>query len=606
MTRVFMPITLAGRGAVGKAGCWRFGGRFSGIHARTVCSKGGSMATKRLLAGLAVALVTGVAGAVALAAAGDTPPIHAALLCWLSLSYASSGLVAWWRRPANRFGPLLVVTGFCMLATTLSWAGNDAVRTVGLVLDVLPLVLIVHVFLAYPTGRLGRRLERVLVATGYVAATVAQLAVLVLGGLDPASPLRLVDRAAAADRLHQVELVVISGVALGGVAVLGWRRLAGRRPLRRPLALLVDAFALGVAMIAVLLLVGVFAELAFPTIQRVCLATLGLAPVAFLVGLLQARLARVSVGDLLVELRAEPDDLRAPLARALRDPSLSLVYWLPEFASWAGQDGKPVRLPADPAAVTLIERDGQRVAALIHDPALSDEPELLEAVSAAAAIALQTGRLQAELRAKVDELRGSRVRVIEAGQKERQRLERDLHDGAQQRLVALSLNLGVLEAKLDGDRDAKALLALAREEVAVSLEELRDVARGLHPAVLTAHGLAVALESLAARAPVPVRLTVDLDGRVAEPVEVAAYYVVCESLANIGKHARASSATVDVVRVDGQLAVEVVDDGVGGADTERGTGLRGLADRVEALGGRLRVWTPRGGGTRVRAELPCG
>jgi signal transduction histidine kinase len=253
----------------------------------------------------------------------------------------------------------------------------------------------------------------------------------------------------------------------------------------------------------------------------------------------------------------------------------------------------------------MIERDTKPVAALVHDPAIKDEPELLDAVTAAAAIALENGRLQAELRANVDELRGSRARVIEAGQKERQRLERDLHDGAQQRLVALSLDLSVLESRLGGDPDANSILAKARDEVAVSLAELRDVARGLHPAVLTAHGLAVALESLAARATVPVRLSVDLQERVAEPVEVAAYYVVSESLANIGKHARATSATVDVVRNGPQLVVEVVDDGVGGADTERGSGLRGLADRVEGLGGQLRIWTPLGGGTRVRAELPC-
>jgi signal transduction histidine kinase len=155
------------------------------------------------------------------------------------------------------------------------------------------------------------------------------------------------------------------------------------------------------------------------------------------------------------------------------------------------------------------------------------------------------------------------------------------------------------------DADATMGLDEARREIALSLEELRDVASGLHPAVVSGHGLAVALESLAALAPVPVRLTVEIDGRVHERLEVAAYYVVSESLANIGKHAHATSATVDVARANGQLLVEVVDDGVGGADTERGSGLRGLADRVEALGGRLRVWTPRGGGTRVKAEIPC-
>jgi signal transduction histidine kinase len=195
--------------------------------------------------------------------------------------------------------------------------------------------------------------------------------------------------------------------------------------------------------------------------------------------------------------------------------------------------------------------------------------------------------------------------VIEAGQRERQRLERNLHDGAQQRLIALSLELKLLEQRLKSHPDAKAGLDRARREIAVSLEELRDVARGIHPAVLTGHGLEVALQSVAARAPVPVRLVIELDGRLQEPLEVAAYYVVSESLANVAKHARATSATVDVNQNGGEIVVEVVDDGIGGADTERGSGLRGLADRVEALGGRLRVWTPVGGGTRVRAEIPC-
>jgi signal transduction histidine kinase len=195
--------------------------------------------------------------------------------------------------------------------------------------------------------------------------------------------------------------------------------------------------------------------------------------------------------------------------------------------------------------------------------------------------------------------------VFAAGQKERQRLERDLHDGAQQRLIALSLDLGVLEARLHGNADASSRLAGAKREIAVSLKELRDVAQGIHPAVLSGHGLAVALESLAAAAAVPLRLTVALDRRLPAPVEVAAYYVVCESVANIGKHAHANSATVHLSRPRATVVIEIVDDGVGGANTDGGSGLRGLADRVEALGGRLRVWSPAGGGTRVRADIPC-
>jgi signal transduction histidine kinase len=209
------------------------------------------------------------------------------------------------------------------------------------------------------------------------------------------------------------------------------------------------------------------------------------------------------------------------------------------------------------------------------------------------------------LRARLEELKGSRARIVDAGHDERRRLERNLHDGAQQRLIALSLELSLLEERLESDPEARARLDQARREVATSLEELRDVARGIHPAVVSGHGLAVALEQLAARASVPVRLNVELVGRLPERLEVAAFYLVSESLANVGKHANATSATIEVARTNGQVVVEVADDGIGGADTELGSGLRGLADRVEALDGRLRIWSPNGGGTRLRAEIPC-
>jgi signal transduction histidine kinase len=560
-----------------------------------------------MLSTVGVALALALGFITWLGIAGDVSPTHVAIITWLMLSYSVSGLVAWRCRPRNRFGPLMVLTGLAIFGGSLIWAGGDGVlHTVGQALDLLPLVLIVQVFVSYPTGRLHGWVERLLIGAGYAAALGGQLVAMALGGLGPHA-IAIADAPTLAVAVYDAALAVVSAVALSGVVLLTVRRRTRGRPLRRSLSLLVDSFTVGLVMIAVLLLVGVFGGPAFPVVQRISLLLLGVAPVAFLAGLLQARLARTAVGDLVVELRDSPADLRAPLARALRDPSLELLYWLPPFGAWADQNGRAVDLPTDPARVTLIDDDqGDLMAALVHDPALCDEPALLDAVTAAAAIALRTGRLQAQLRANVEELRGSRARVLEAGRRERQRLERDLHDGAQQRLVALSLNLGILQTRLDGDSEAGALLAEARTEIAVSLAELRDLARGLHPAVVSDHGLAVAVESLVARAPVPVRLMIDLDGRVGEDVEVAAYYVVCESLANIGKHACAASASVRLARHDGRIEVEVVDDGVGGADTERGTGLRGLADRVEALGGRLQVWTPHGGGTRVCAELPCG
>ena len=561
---------------------------------------------------VALAGCAGAAVSVELALASDhvaEPGLQAALLDWITLPYVLAGLVAWWRRPDSRFGPLMVAAGFVMFLSSFQWANAPAPYTLGLAFDLLPVALFIHLFLAFPDGRVETRPERAVIAAGYTAAVGLQFVKMLLGAGGPDNLLAVVAEPAAAEIVQDVQLIVLAALALTGIALLAVRRRRVGRPLRRSVSLLVDSFALGLAMIAALMLAGAFELPAFETIRRVTFGVLGVAPVAFLIGLMDARLARSGVGDLVVELQADPppDALRDAFARALRDESLALAYWLPEFESWADLDGRPMELPGPDSgkATTVIDRDGAPVAALLHHPSLVDEPELLDAVSAAAGIALENGRLQAELKARLEELRGSRGRVIEAGQKERERLERDLHDGAQQRLISLSLDLRRLEARLGGDPEAQASLDEARQEIARSLEELRAVARGIHPAVVTGHGLAVAVESLAASAPVPVRLTVAVGGRLHERLEVAAYYVICESLANIGKHAHATSASVDVARRNGDLVVEIVDDGIGGADSERGTGLRGLADRVEALGGRLRVWTPRGGGTRVRAEMPC-
>jgi signal transduction histidine kinase len=538
------------------------------------------------------------------------PVLQAVLFNWITLSYVLSGVLAEWRRPASRLGPLMIGAGFGAGLSNLAWSNEPVLYTVGQAFDLLPVVVFLHVFLAFPTGRLGGRLERALVIAGYLIGVGCQLLVMLLGAFGPDNVIAVTDRPGPVTALYNGELLALSGLALAGIGVLAARRRSRGRPLRRSVGLLVDAFAVALVMIAVLLVAGVLSAPGFLAIQRVTLGVLGLAPIAFLVGLLGARLARAGVGELVVELGTGHADLRALLARALRDPSLSLLYWLPQYRTWADADGRAAELPAEEPrrAVTLIDRDGEHVAAVLHDAALAEEAELLAAVTAAAGMALDNARLRAELHARLDELQGSRMRVLEAGQRERRRLERDLHDGAQQRLVAVSLDLGRLEAHLDADSAARAAVARVKREVATSLKELRDIARGLYPAVLSGHGLGVALESLTALAAVPVRLTVrtGAEDRLTEAVEVAAYYVVCESLANIAKHARASSATVDVAREGTGVVVEVVDDGVGGADTERGTGLRGLADRVEALGGRLRVWTPAGGGTRVRAELPCG
>jgi signal transduction histidine kinase len=538
----------------------------------------------------------------------DVDLVAVGLLDWITVPYILAGAVAWLRRPESRLGPLMLAGGIASGLSALQLTHVDGLYTVGAIFDVLPAALFLHAWLAFPDGSLRSRFEASLAGAAYAAAIGLQLLKMAFGTFGPRNLLELSAQPDVARIVQHVQLLSLSAICLAGVGVLVTRRRQAGRPRRRSLRLLIDSFALGLVMIAVLFVFGTFEWPGFLAIQRTTLAVIGTAPIVFLLGLLDARLARSAIGDLILKLRRDPApaDLRDALADALRDPSLTLAYWLPDFEAYVDLDGQEVDLPnGDGRTATLIERNGSHVAALIHDGALAEEPQLLDAVGAAAGISLENGRLHAELRARLEELKGSRERLLEAGHRERQKLERNLHDGAQQRLIGLALELNMLEQKLGDRPDLQLRLDAARQEIATTLEELRDVARGIHPAVLSGHGLAVALESVAARAPLPVRLSVHLDGRLPDRVEVAAFYVVSESLTNIAKHAEASDATVSVAKLENGVVVEVVDNGVGGADTEKGSGLRGLADRVEALGGRLRVWTPLGGGTRVQAEIPC-
>jgi signal transduction histidine kinase len=256
-------------------------------------------------------------------------------------------------------------------------------------------------------------------------------------------------------------------------------------------------------------------------------------------------------------------------------------------------------------AGTEIERDGAPGAAIVHDPALLEDRELVRTAGAAAALALENERLAAELRARYDDLRAASARLVAAGDAARRRIERDLHDGAQQRLVSLSVMLNLARRQVEPGTPTAELLDTAMAELTAGLAELRDLARGIHPALLTERGLDQALAALAARAPLPVAITAPLDERLPPALEAAAYFVVTEALTNVAKYASASAAEVHIHRENGEVVIDVADDGIGGADPAAGSGLAGLADRVTALGGRLDVVSPPGGGTRVRAELPA-
>ncbi len=536
--------------------------------------------------------------------------VSAVMSALVGASFLASGLLAWRWRPGSRLGPFMVVLGVSWTAgQALTHAKWPLVFTAGIVLADAWVVLCVAFLAGFPEGRLASRTDRLLVAPFALATLPLEIAwLLFLDTGPPGNALLVWNDPEVAKAIDWGQRVILTAGSLALTAVLANRWRTASPPMRRRLTPILAGAATLVLSTGNLLISKIADQAPSEALQIAVAAALIAVPIAVLADMLRARLARSAVGDLVLALHSgpAPAGLRDALARALGDPSLELGFWLPEYETFADLDGHPVELPADEARITkVVAATGEPVAVLLHDPSLHSDRAMLDAVGAAAGLALERARLHSELHAQVEELRGTRGRILEAAQSERRRLERDLHDGAQQRLVTLALDLRLLERRLGSDPEAQRSLEQARAELTRSLEELRELARGIHPAVVTGRGLAVALEGLVARTPVPVRLTVDLDGRLPEPIEVAAYFLVSESLTNVTKYARASAATVDVSRANGDLVVDVADDGVGGACADGGSGLRGLADRVEALGGRLDVTSPQGHGTRVHAEIPC-
>jgi signal transduction histidine kinase len=297
--------------------------------------------------------------------------------------------------------------------------------------------------------------------------------------------------------------------------------------------------------------------------------------------------------------------VREALAERLGDRTLAIAYWLPERQLFVDERGHPVTLPepGESKAWTAVKHHGNRVAAIIHDAELQARPELVEAAAAGAVLALDNERLKADLNARLEDLRASRRRIVEATVETRRRLERDLHDGAQQRLVSLSVDLQLLRGRVAGE-PALGLLDNAIATLGEAQTELRELARGIHPPMLADRGLAPALEAIAQRSTVPVELDLRLTGRFPRQVETAGYFVVAEALTNVAKYACATHVRLTASDAGGVLWLEVGDDGIGGADPANGSGLRGLSDRVAALDGELIVDSPIGNGTRVTARIP--
>jgi signal transduction histidine kinase len=570
-------------------------------------------------------MVAGIAAAAALVWGGyDVPAELAAPTLVLELavgwSFIGIGLVAWARRPDNRIGLLMVVLGFASFARFAVAVDSDAGFAVGVGVGSLHLSVFMHLLVTFPTGRTRSWPQRVTVAAGYLLSAPLDLVFLMLGAQRGAGtalpPNGLVIVPVQPGSPDPIDLTVqLAVLALCGsvLAIVGarWRRA---RPAERRA---IWPALLGGGLIVVALIVQRSAfVLAVPPEVRVVFTwaarmVLVLWPLALLFGLVRSRLDRSGVSMMLVELGAgppAPERLRELLARTLHDPSVAVAFWLPDRGIHVDARGDPVTVePPEPGrAVTHLEHGGSRIAALVHDRALADEPELVQAVAAGAGMALENERLHAEVRAQLREVQASRARIVESADAARRRVERDLHDGAQQRLVTVALLLTLARRKLTTGtaEEVDAVLDQTGDELAGALAELRELARGIYPVLLTDAGLGPALTALAERSPIPAVVEHTPTGRLPEPVEQAGYFVASEALANAAKHSAARKVVIDVRQAGGTLALDVVDDGVGGADPD-GAGLRGLADRVAAAGGRLRLTSPPGAGTRLTAELPC-
>jgi signal transduction histidine kinase len=529
------------------------------------------------------------------------------------------GLLWWRRRPASRLGPLLVALVY--VSWPISWQGSDVALVYSLgVFGTAPLIAMsLYLCLAFSTGRLRTAADRRLLATLVFVLTLFFGASLLLspwlvgegplaacGGPCPDNPFQLGSEPQLLESVAR--FVTYVGLAVvAGIAVVWIRRFrAATRPQRRTLVpVALSSLLLVPALFAFyfsVLVIGVGTD-TFETLSWVLLGMWILFPLGFAAALVQADLfAGRAFRQLLSELarRPTPEGWRDIVAGALDDPSLRLAYWDPAaglFRDAAG--GELARTPERPRRQwTEVRRDGLRVAALDTDVALAENPELVDAAASATLLAVETGRLEGELRA-------SQARALAAADAERRRIGRDLHDSAQQRLVALRVHLSLAGEQLQPEEQP--IVEQLERELDEALDELQSVARGIYPQVLAQHGIAAALRSAVQSAAIPVSVTDEGLRRHPSAVELAVYFSCLEALQNVAKHAGpGASASVWLFDGGGELQFRVEDDGQGfePARVESGTGLSNLADRLSAVGGSVRIDSSTGSGTRILGHIP--
>jgi signal transduction histidine kinase len=573
----------------------------------------------------AVALGVGACGGWAYARAGASGTDVLADLA-VGWAFAISGLVAWYVRPYNRTGPLMYAEGLTWFIGNFQGTGAPVLVGMAMWLEGLNLAVLAHLVLTFPEGRLTTRLTRLTVAGAYGLAVVGGL--LRAATYDPSvngaasfyacgdcrpNPLLVISDRTLFEIIDLEYWWIGDLITVTCVLVIVRRWLVSSKPRRHALlpastAMVIGAVFAGWNALYALApgtfashwkIIGVLSDLA-----QVVL------PITFLVGLLRTRLRRAAVGSVVIEIGMSPTPrrLRDVVADVLNDESLQLGLWQPQSGGYIDTDGRPLALPAGGTgrSATLVNSHGTRWAVVVHDASLEDDPTLLRAVVSSIRLGLENAWLRSEVTAKSQEAGAVGARIMQAADRERRRLERDLHDGAQQRLVYASMALARIGAKVaqSADPALRDSVAEAGEALRLALAELRELAQGIHPAVLTREGLRPAIIALAERTAVPVVVAVEAD-RHPPLIEATAYFTVCEALANVAKHSQAQAVSVAARKDDGRLVVEVVDDGIGGADPTRGTGLRGLVDRLAAAGGTLQVVSAAGSGTRLRAVLPC-
>ena len=580
-----------------------------------VIGGGRSPSLKLALVALAVTFAIVVTGEVVLVVVEPIEPAWViALFPLLGFEYAITGIVAWWRRPTNRVGAVLVLGGwFWLLAGALNTDITMCIA-IGQLAAVLPFAVIVHLVLVYPSGRAGSTAARVLVAATYLTTTVFQLTLYLFGPSgDAQDPWQLVDAPALHDAAQWVQRVLGLAVVLAtGVVVL--RRMRPMTPAARHVLAPLALYGLLIAA-----LIPVSASIISPlidldplTLATIQLSLLALVPPAFALGVLRGGFART--GEL-VELGAwlgsagPRTGVQDALAATLGDPSVEVCYWLADVGRYVNGHGRPIELPdADsrPArGVASIELDGQQLGAIIFDPIAVDDTEIVRTAGRVVGVALDRERLAVQLRSSLDELYESRARIVEAGDRERRRVARDLHDGLQAQLVLLAIRAQHLVDDASDPLAREAAIAV-RRGLDRAVDELRRLVGGVMPALLVERGLAAATDELVDRMPIATTLTAHRAAPLPPSVESTAYFVIVEACANAVKHSRAARVSIGIEVVDDVLVVEVGDDGIGGAVTGTGSGLAGMADRVDALGGLFDLASPPGEGTRVRIEVPCG